>query len=191
MTAERSRFRVVAERSAILIEARSSVGPIAFGTTAIEGHLEAIIDGRVLSVDPCPSAGLSIDLASLQSGNSLYDAELRRRIDVRRYPTTSIDMREAERIGDSDTYRVEGAMTFHGVSASIGGAVSISQSPDGNLMVVGEQVIDIRDYDLVAPTVLMLKIYPDVRVQMQLEVEPIPNRSERHVSPAEEQEQWA
>ena len=38
-------------------------------------------------------------------------------------------------------------------------------------MVSGEQVIDIRDFDIASPTVLMLRIYPDVLVQLQVEAE--------------------
>ena len=37
---------------------------------------------------------------------------------------------------------------------------------------VGENVFDIRDFDVVAPNVLMLRIYPDVRIELQLEARP-------------------
>jgi len=36
--------------------------------------------------------------------------------------------------------------------------------------VIGEHVFDIRDFDVATPTVLMLRIYPDVRVELQLEL---------------------
>ena len=39
------------------------------------------------------------------------------------------------------------------------------------LVVRGEQVVDIRDFGIVSPTVLMLRIYPDVVVGMQIEAE--------------------
>jgi hypothetical protein len=32
---------------------------------------------------------------------------------------------------------------------------------------------DIRDFDIASPTVLMLRIYPDVLVQLQVEAEPM------------------
>ena len=38
----------------------------------------------------------------------------------------------------------------------------------------GEQVFDIRDFDIASPTVLMLRIYPDVIVQLQVEALPVP-----------------
>ena len=37
----------------------------------------------------------------------------------------------------------------------------------------GEQAFDIRDFDVAVPTVLMLRIYPDVVVQLQVEAEPV------------------
>jgi hypothetical protein len=39
------------------------------------------------------------------------------------------------------------------------------------LVVRGEQVVDIRDFGVVSPTVLMLRIYPDVVVGLQVEAE--------------------
>jgi hypothetical protein len=40
-----------------------------------------------------------------------------------------------------------------------------------SLVVRGEQVIDIRDFGVASPTVLMLRIYPDVAVGLQIEAE--------------------
>ena len=40
-----------------------------------------------------------------------------------------------------------------------------------NFLIRGEQVVDIRDFGLVSPTVLMLRIYPDVVVGLQVEAE--------------------
>ena len=51
--------------------------------------------------------------------------------------------------------------------------VNVSLPSPGKLVVSGEQVFDIRDFDIASPTVLMLRIYPDVLVQLQVEAEPI------------------
>lgn len=173
MNPTRSLFGVVVERSAVLLEARSNVGPIAFGTTAIEGQVEAAVNDSLVDVDSAPSACLSLKLDTLRSGNSLYDAELLRRVDARRHPTTSVELRGASRVGGSNRYLVDGIMTFHGISVSMSGTVGISLCDNGNLVVTGEHVFDIRDFGIAVPSVLMLKIYPDVRVQLQLEVQPV------------------
>ena len=40
----------------------------------------------------------------------------------------------------------------------------------------GEQVVDIRDFDIASPTVLMLRIYPDVVVKLYVEAEEVDGR---------------
>jgi hypothetical protein len=37
------------------------------------------------------------------------------------------------------------------------------------LVISGEQVFDIRDFAVPSPTMLMLRIFPDVRVRLQAE----------------------
>jgi len=173
MQVERRRFEVIASRSAVLIEARSSVGPIAFGTTAIAGFVEVNTRDGGLDIDgAAPAAHLDLDLTTLSSGNSVYDAELLRRIDVRQYPATELQLQVATRIGQADRYDVEGDLSFHGHTRRISGTVRVEMQPNGSLLIRGEHLFDIRDYRVAAPTMLMLRIYPDVRVELQLEAAP-------------------
>ena len=120
-----------------------------------------------------PSAHLEIAVTDLRSGNGLYDAELLRRIDARRYPIVTLDLRDCTPVGTpaSRPYHVRGEITFHGSTRPIEGSVGVALTPDGRLVVSGEQVFDIRDFDVAVPTVLMLRIYPDVVVQLQVEAE--------------------
>ena len=46
-----------------------------------------------------PTAHLEIEVEQLRSGNSLYDAELLRRIDARRHPTVTLDLRACTPVG--------------------------------------------------------------------------------------------
>ena len=171
VTTPHTRFRVVSERSALLIEARSSVGPSSFGTTAIEGYVDAQLDDVTGTVGKSPSSHLSFSLDTLRSGNKVYDAELQHRVDARRHPVTSVDLHDATRIGQSHRYEVTGDLSFHGVTRTISGTVGLSVPGPGKLLVLGEHVFDMRDFDIAAPTVFMLRIYPDVRVQLHLEAE--------------------
>ena len=85
--AGRRPFRLIPDRSAVLIEVRSTVGPLSFGAMGVTGTVDAtVIDGLVRPEGPA-SAVLEVDLTGLRSGNSMYDAELLRRIEARRYPT--------------------------------------------------------------------------------------------------------
>lgn len=167
---ERSRFEVDSGRSAVLLEARSTVGPIAFGTTNMEGYVELRVrDGAIDLEDAAPSAELQMELSSFSSGNPLYDAELLQRIGARQHPITRVELRIAERISRSERYRVEGDLTFHGITRRISGTVGVQIDESGILRVAGEHVFDIRDFAVATPSVLMLRIYPDVRVELQLE----------------------
>ena len=127
---------------------------------------------------PYPTAHLEIDVEQLRSGNSLYDAELLRRIDARRHPTVTLDLRGCTALGSTGRYQLQGEVTFHGVSRPLDGTVSVAMPCEHTLVVRGEQVVDIRDFGVVSPTVLMLRIYPDVVVglQVEAELEEQPNR---------------
>lgn len=166
-----SRFRVVPGRSAVMIDARSSVGPITFGALGVAGTIEVAVSGRRVCSDPFPTAHLEIAVDQLRSGNSLYDAELMRRIDARRHPTVSLDLRACTALGSTGRYQLMGEVMFHGVSRPLDGTVSVAMSSDHALVIRGEQVVDIRDFGVVSPTVLMLRIYPDVVVGLQIEAE--------------------
>ena len=172
--AARSRFQVVTDRSAVLIDVRSNVGPISFGTNSITGYLEAAVHDGIILSDPIPVARLSVDMASLRSGNRLYDAELGQRLSVRRYPTCEIELRDIAGLAEPGRFNVSGEVTLHGISHEADGSVSATIEPDGNCLISGQQVFDIRDFDIPTPSVLMLRIYPDVVVHLRLELAPEP-----------------
>ncbi len=169
----RARFAVVPDRSVILIEARSTVGPITFGAVGVTGVIEAEVHDGQVQPGAAPSAHLEIEVTRLRSGNGLYDAELLRRIDARRHPVVALDLRGCSAVGAADRFHVDGEVTFHGATRPIQGTVNVSLPSPGKLVVSGEQVFDIRDFDIASPTVLMLRIYPDVLVQLQVEAEPM------------------
>ena len=168
----RCRYRAEEARSAILIEARSSVGPISFATNAVSGYLEAATRDGAVVADPAPVSELSVDMASLRSGNRLYDAELLQRLDARRYPECVIRLREIVPLAVPDRFNVTGDVTLHGLTRPADGSVSAAIQPDGTCLITGQHVFDIRDFDIPTPSVLMLRIYPDVVVHMHLELAP-------------------
>lgn len=162
------RFEVVPEESAILVEARSSMGRIEFGSTALSGHVDAWIDDGGGGVTWLAHATLQLPVATLRSGNTLYDAELLRRIDARRYPTTTLELTEAVRLDGDDRFDVTGTMTWHSMTRTMHGVVTVARPDAATLVATGEHTYDIRDFNVSAPTVLMFRIYPDVRVRLHL-----------------------
>lgn len=151
----------------VTIEARSSVGPIQWEASGADGWVEVeLVDGAIDTSVP-PKARLDLPVRNLASGNTLYDAELMRRIDARRFPTTTVVLTQAA--GAEDRYQLTGNVTFHGVTRPVRGSVVAHVEPSGELRVTGEQTFDIRDFRIPSPTILMLKIFPDVRVRLRLE----------------------
>ncbi len=157
------------ERSAVLVDARSTVGPICFATVGVEGSLyAAMVDGAVSTETP-PSGWLTIDVSGLSSGNKIYDAELQRRIDSRRFPNAKVELRECAPSAPGPRYRLRGELTFHGISRPAEGTVCVEALSGDRLVISGEQVFDIRDFAVPSPTMLMLRIFPDVRVRLHAE----------------------
>ncbi|HEY2214209.1 MAG TPA: helix-turn-helix transcriptional regulator [Acidimicrobiales bacterium] len=165
------RFHLVADRSAVVVEVRSTVGPLSFGTVGVTGSIEAELVDGVLRTDVAPSGSLTIDISRLTSGNKLYDAELLRRINARRFPTAHVELRECAASGPGARYRLAGELTIHGETRPAQGTVNIEMLSDRRLVITGEQVFDMRDFAIASPTVLMLRIYPDVRVRLHAEAE--------------------
>jgi polyisoprenoid-binding protein YceI len=162
-------FKVLPGRSAILVKARSTVGPISFGTTEVEGTISTMIKDGAFDTDAHQEARLEVQLNKLTSGNRLYDDELRRRIDARRYPMATIDLLSAAQIGKTDRYELTGQIEFHNITREIAGTVSIDYPQPNTVVIRGEQIFDIREFNLEVPTTFMLKIYPDVWVELHLE----------------------
>ena len=164
-------FRIVPERAALVLVARSNAGPITFGATGIEGSIEAQVGRGSVSLQVPPVARLKVPIDRLTCGNGVYDAELLRRIDARLFPSATVELREASPVGSTGRYHVEGELTFHGVTRAMAGTVSVSFPAPGRMVIEGEQVLDMRHFEITPPAVAMLRIYPDVRVQLHLEAD--------------------
>ena len=159
-----TRYRIDPERSAVLIDASSSVHPIRTRTNGLEGYVELEVDstGRI-DIDAGISGELSLDVERLKSGNPLEDRELRRRIDARRFPT--IDGRITEvHAADNDRYRVRGDVTFRGVTNPHEDDVTFTLTNDGELKIDGRSTFDVSDFGMETPRILMLRVQPEVTV---------------------------
>jgi hypothetical protein len=164
-------FAAVPGRSALLIRVRSNVGPIEFGATGLNGTLQACVSNSHVVVTETLGAHLELSVEELTSGNALYDAEFLRKIDARRFPVAVVELEEAEALEPLDLFHVQGPVTFHGVTRSLGGVIQIVTASDDRIIVRGERSFDIRDFNITPPTMLMLKIYPDVQVHLLVEAE--------------------
>ncbi|HET7736161.1 MAG TPA: YceI family protein [Nocardioidaceae bacterium] len=158
---------IVSADSAVLVEARSSVGAISFGTTQLSGTVRGHVEeGRIDTSSPL-SVLAEVPVASLQSGNAVYDSELRSRLDARRFPHIVAELARLEPL-ESGRYELEGDLTIHGHAHRYSCTASMEVSDGPTLLVSGSTVIDMRDYDIALPSLMMLRIYPDVTVHFRI-----------------------
>ena len=144
----RLRYRIVPERSRLWVEARSSLHPINVDTRGLEGFVEVETSGEADGSAVRPVAGrVEIDTDRLQTGNPLYDRELERRLEARKFS------------------RVRGDLSLHGVTRSVDGQVTLRVVDERRVQVEGERVFDMRDFGLEPPRILMLRVHPDVKVR--------------------------
>jgi polyisoprenoid-binding protein YceI len=163
-------FDVQPGRSAVLVKARSNVGPISFATSQVRGAISAQLDGNAVDLDGPITAELKVSLRELTSGNSLYDTELKRRIDVRRYPEATLHLEHAARSTDeSSRFELSGRIELHAVVRPLHGIITVERLERDMMVIRGQQTLDIREFELDMPTTLALKIFPEVSVEMHLE----------------------
>jgi polyisoprenoid-binding protein YceI len=163
------RFRIVPERSRVWLEATSSVHPIHGEASGLSGSIDVQFDGTGLDLSSSPDIKVELPVEQLKSGNRLEDAEMMRRIDARRYPAIRGVVKDMKSQGVDGRYAVTGDLSFHGVTQTVEGEVTVSRPDDGTLVIEGEQQFDIRDFKVSPPKVLMLKVHPEVKVRIRVE----------------------
>ncbi len=162
------RFRIVPERSAVHIEASSSLHPIHTRTEGLEGFIELDLHDGTVDARADAKAELSLPVDRMSSGNRLDDRELQRRIDARRYPTIDGRMTDIRSTGVDGRYRVTGDLTFRGITRSCEDDIVITAVDDRTVGLAGESTFDIRDFGMEPPRILMLRVHPDVKVRIEL-----------------------
>lgn len=163
-----ARYVIQPERSEVRIGARSSLHPIDAVTTGIEGFVEAEVTGGTLDLGVPPSGHLDLPVELLTSGNPLYDREMRRRIDARRFPTISGDL-TGMRAGDGPgRYLVAGDVTFRGVTRHFEDEMAISMPDEATMRLEGAHTFDVREFQMEPPKIMMLKVHPDVAVTVTI-----------------------
>lgn len=165
-------YRIAPERSQVWIEARSSLHPIDGTAAGLTGLIEVELDGDGIDMSAAPRASVELPVDRLRSGNPLYDREMQRRVEASRYPTITGRATgfQPSRSGYG-AYTVSGELTFHGVTRRIAAEGRLTRLDDHTLVVEGEHVFDVRDYGITPPKILMLRVYPEVRVRVRVVAE--------------------
>jgi polyisoprenoid-binding protein YceI len=153
----------------VWIDARSSLHPINTETRGLEGWVEASTqpDGTLDLIAPVRGK-LHLSTDRLSSGNQLYDRELKRRIDARRYPLIEGEIVSVTRAPEPNDYMVAGDLSFHGKTRRFEHKMTITVSEESTIELRGDYVFDIREFNMKPPSMLMLKVYPEVVVRVEL-----------------------
>lgn len=159
-----ARYRIDSARSTLSAQARSSLHPIRVETNGLEGFIELAIEGGVLNLTVKPRGRIEIDAELLKTGNSLYDRELESKLQMNRYPRVRGEVLEVRHQG-GNRYHVTGTLSLHGVTHEVAGEVELAAAADSEeLRIEGEQTFDMRDFGLEPPKLLMLRVYPEVKI---------------------------
>jgi polyisoprenoid-binding protein YceI len=164
-----ARYEIHPERSEVRIAARSSIHPIDAVTKGLGGFFDAKVgDDGTLDLSVAPKGRLDLPVERLTSGNALYDREMKRRIDARRFRTITGELKEMTPAGEAGRFLVGGDLTFRGVTRHFEDEMSFSVLDDNSVSLEGSHVFDIRDFEMEPPKIMMLKVYPDVSVSVKI-----------------------
>ena len=120
-----------------------------------------------LDLDQRVAGQLELSVERLTSGNQLYDRELRRRIDAKRYPIIRGQVTHVVANGAHPYYLVVGDVSFHGKTRSFEHEMQITCA-DESVELSGDYVFDIREFGMKPPSMLMVRVYPEISVRVEI-----------------------
>jgi len=163
------RYTFDSVRSCIWVSGRSNLHPINTETRGITGWFETVVhaDGS-LDLDQPVGGELHLAVDRLTSGNVLYDRELKRRMDARRFP---VILGQITKVAPSPVahprYVVRGDISFHGSTRSFEHEMDIDVAEE-RVSLTGDYVFDIREFGMEPPSMLMIRVYPEISVRIEL-----------------------
>ena len=157
-----SRFTIQSDRSHLKVRARSTLHPI-HGTGPLKGHVDAVIaDGKFDLGEP-PTGTVQLEIADIRGEDEHFDEEMKRRLDADRYPSIVGVITGAEQ-KSGGIYYLTGDLTFHGQTQTVSGDIKVRFRGDRYMQAEGVLQLDIRDFGIKPPKVLMLKVHPEIEV---------------------------
>lgn len=169
MSAENvTRYAVSPAESALTVDARSTLHAVRATVSDVTGYIAAAwnADGSLTLVPP-PVMHVEFPIDHVHSGNALQDREMRKLVDANRFPKVAADLRSAELLSPPNRYKASGAVTLVGRSRTYGGEFTIARDGE-NVVLDGELAVDMRDFGLKPPSLLLLKVDPNLRVRLRL-----------------------
>ena len=165
------RFDVNTAQSTVQVGLRVNLHPSHITANALTGHIDCEVDDQGKPrLDQPYRAELTLPVDAIKSGNGLQDREMRRRFDTSRYPSITAVVTHGEALDGDGRYRATAQLTMHGVTKDITGDLTLSVN--GAAMTIdGKQVINIKDFGIDPPRLIILKVEPDVDLQVHIVAE--------------------
>jgi len=162
------RFDVNTAQTTVQVGLRVNLHPSHINANALSGFIECEVDDQGKPrLDQPYRAELTLPVDAIKSGNGIQDREMRRRFDTSRYPTITAVVTHGEALDDDGRYRATARLTLHGVTKDITGDVKLT--PSGNTLTIdGQQVINVKDFGIDPPRLIILKVEPDVDLQVHI-----------------------
>jgi polyisoprenoid-binding protein YceI len=162
------RYAVSASDSWVTFEGRTTLHGLKGKATGLSGYVEASWnDDGTLTTAQAPKMHLEIPVENLRSGNAMFDRETWKLIDSKRFPRIAADLRELRTAAAPNHYEASGDVTLSGRSRPYDGEMTFAHDAD-SITVDGELRIDIRDFGLKPPNLLIVKVEPVVKAVLHL-----------------------
>jgi polyisoprenoid-binding protein YceI len=163
-----ARFTVSRVDSWMTFEARSNLHAVHGKTTDLDGYIEAgwNADGTLVA-ETAPKMHVEFPVERLRSGNGMQDREMWKLIDSKRFPRVTADLRKLQPASSLGRYTADGDITLAGRPRKYQGDLTFARS-DSSITIDGELDVDIRDFGLRPPQLLIMKVDPKVTVRLHL-----------------------
>lgn len=140
---------------------------VRYSASDLSGFVDAGFDRHLLATDRRAKLHVNVAVEQLRSGNPLYDREMWKLIDSRRFPTIVAELHRFEP-GDAPGRYIAGSdITLAGRQRRYTGPLTFKRGGD-RFEVGGELRVDMRDFGLHPPRYPMFSVEPQVNVRWRL-----------------------
>jgi polyisoprenoid-binding protein YceI len=161
-------FAVDPGRSRLTITARSRIHPIHLDAP-VAGDIAAEVAPDGFDIAQPITASLIVELDQLRSDDRLVSAELKRRLDTAHHPLATFTVDSVSYDG-GDAYRLTARLALLGITKPFVARCAVTL--DGlRMSASGSVSLDVRDFGITPPRMLMVRVEPDIAVDVSLVAE--------------------
>jgi polyisoprenoid-binding protein YceI len=158
-----TRFSVVTHRSRVEVVVKVTLQRFHLKSEQVRGAFDADVDEQGAIRSPEMSGRMKVRSDSLKSGNRLFDRDMNKMLETRKYSEITGEILGAEPNGDGD-YAIRGRLYLHGMSEDVTGVARVIEAGPDHALFEGKMTIDFTHFNLDPPKLLVLKVIPELEV---------------------------